>query len=68
MASLGFRPLLSLNRLVRQRQGRFILCGLQPQVAETFAVTRLIDTSGVHRATFENFPDVPTAVADLYRA
>src|SRR5229473_1385098 len=45
-ASAGFRPLLSLLRQVRQRHGRFILCGLKPQVAETFAVTRLIDTSG----------------------
>ncbi len=68
LASSGFRPLLSLNRQVRQRQGRFILTGLQPIVAETFAVTRLIDTSGTTKATFESFPDVPAAVADLYRS
>jgi anti-anti-sigma factor len=66
-ASAGFRPLLSLLRQVRQRQGRFILCGLNPEVAETFAVTRLIDTSGNVKATFESFPDVPSAVAALYR-
>jgi anti-anti-sigma factor len=67
-ASAGFRPLLSLLKQVRQRQGRFILCGLNPEVAETFAVTRLIDTSGTVKATFESFPDVPSAVAALYRA
>jgi anti-anti-sigma factor len=66
-ASAGFRPLLSLLRQVRQRQGRLILCGLNPEVAETFAVTRLIDTSGSVKATFESFSDVPSAVAALYR-
>jgi len=67
-ASAGFRPLLSLLRQVRNRNGRFILCGLNPEVAETFSVTRLIDTSGSVKATFETFPDVPSAVAALYRA
>jgi anti-anti-sigma factor len=67
MASTGFRPLLSLNRVVRQRHGRLILCGLNPDVAETFAVTRLIDTTGAAKATFEAYADVPTAVAQLYR-
>jgi anti-anti-sigma factor len=67
-ASAGFRPLLSLLRQVRNRNGRFILCGLNPDVAETFSVTRLIDTSGTVKATFETFPDVPSAVAALYRA
>jgi anti-anti-sigma factor len=67
MASTGFRPLLSLNRVVRQREGRLILCGLNPDVAEVFAVTRLIDTSGATKATFETFADVPTAVAEVYR-
>jgi anti-anti-sigma factor len=67
LSSSGFRPLLSLNRQVRQRHGRFILCGLRPEVQETFAVTRLIDTSGATKAPFESFPDVPAAVAVLYR-
>jgi stage II sporulation protein AA (anti-sigma F factor antagonist) len=68
LASTGFRPLLSLNRLVRQRQGRLMLCGLNPNVAETFSVTRLIDVSGATKATFEAFPDVQSAIADLFRA
>jgi anti-anti-sigma factor len=66
--STGFRPLLSLHRQVRQRQGRLVLTNLAPNVAETFAVTRLIDTSGSVKATFEFYADVPTAVAALYRA
>ncbi len=56
LASTGFRPLLSLNRVVRQRQGRLVLCGLNPDVAEVFAVTRLIDTSGVTRANSRRSP------------
>jgi anti-anti-sigma factor len=65
LSSAGFRPLLSLLRQVRARGGRLILCGLRPEVAEAFAVTRLISTSGSAPATFEDQPDVPSAIAAL---
>lgn len=65
MSSAGFRPLLSLLREVRTHGGRMILCGLSPEVAETFAVTRLISTSGSGPATFEVQPDIASAIAAL---
>jgi anti-anti-sigma factor len=66
LSSAGFRPLLSLQRAVRERGGRLVLCNLDPNVAEVFSVMRLIG-GGVSRATFEVQPDVPAAAASLYR-
>ena len=68
LSSAGFRPLLSLNRHVRERGGRLVLCNLQPQVEEVFSVTRLIDASGAGRAAFLALPTAPTAVAHVYQA
>lgn len=65
LSSAGFRPLLRLNRQVREGGGRLILCHLNPDIKEVFAVTRLISTSRVGPATFEVQPDVPSAVANL---
>jgi anti-anti-sigma factor len=65
ISSAGFRPLLSLLREVRARGGRLVLCGLQPIVQETFAITRLISTTGSAPAAFEVQPDIPTAVSHL---
>jgi anti-anti-sigma factor len=65
ISSAGFRPLLSLLREVRTRGGRLILCGLQPDVQETFEVTRLISTSSSVPAAFEVQPDIRSAVAVL---
>ena len=67
LSSSGFRPLLSLHRLLRQQNGKLLLCGLCPEVFEIFEVTRLICTKGITRAPFEVFPDVPTAVASLFQ-
>jgi anti-anti-sigma factor len=67
LSSAGFRPLLTLLRQVRERGGRLVFCNLAPEVEETFAVTRLISTSGSAPASFEVQPDVPAAVASLYR-
>src|SRR5215470_16797478 len=53
LSSAGFRPLLSLQRAVRERGGRVVLCNLDPKVAEVFGVMRLIGGSGVSRPTFE---------------
>ena len=66
LSSAGFRPLLSLHRVLRQQGGKLLLCGLTPTVTEIFEVTRLISTRGQMRAPFEVFPDVPSAVASLY--
>jgi stage II sporulation protein AA (anti-sigma F factor antagonist) len=65
ISSAGFRPLLSLLREIRGRGGRLILCGLNPDVHETFTVTRLISTSGAAPAAFEVQPDIRSAVAAL---
>ncbi len=67
LSSSGFRPLLSLHRLLRQQTGKLLLCHLSPEVHEIFAVTRLISTKGFTRAPFEVFADVPSAVASLYK-
>lgn len=66
LSSSGFRPLLSLHRLLRQQNGKLLLCGLTPEVHEIFEVTRLISTKGVSRAPFDVYPDVPSAVASLF--
>src|SRR5262245_1865293 len=67
VASAGFRPLLSLHRILREQGGRLILCGLSPEVEEVFEVTRLISSRGSSRAPFEVQKDVPGAVAALFR-
>jgi anti-anti-sigma factor len=67
LSSAGFRPLLSLQRTVRQRGGRLVLCNLDQKVEEIFSTVRLISTVGSSRATFEVQPDVPTAMVSLYR-
>ncbi len=67
LSSSGFRPLLSLHRLLRQQNGKLLLCCLSPEVHEIFAVTRLISTKGFARAPFEVFPDVASAIASLYK-
>jgi anti-sigma B factor antagonist len=65
LSSAGFRPLLSLNRQVRERGGRLVLCNMRPEVEEIFAVTRLIDPSGSKPAAFLAQPTVPAAVAQV---
>jgi anti-anti-sigma factor len=66
LSSAGIRPLLSLNKEVREREGRLILCGLTRDVESVFVATRLISSSRSAPATFEKHPDVPAAVASLY--
>ena len=65
LSSSGFRPLLSLHRLLRQQNGRLMLCCLSPEVKEIFEVTRLITTHGQGKAPFEVYPDIASAVASL---
>jgi anti-anti-sigma factor len=65
ISSVAFRPLLSLLKKVRAAGGRLVLCGLQPDVASVFHVTRMISTSGSSAAPFEQAADVPAALARL---
>jgi anti-anti-sigma factor len=67
LSSAGIRPLLALNRQVREREGRLVLCGLTSDVESVFVATRLISMSRSVPATFENAPDVPGAIAGLYQ-
>src|SRR5262245_43612708 len=67
LSSAGIRPLLALNRLVRDREGRLTLCGLSRDVESVFVATRLVSSTGATPATFEKHPDVPTAIATLYQ-
>ena len=67
VASTGIRPLLSLNRYLREKGGRMILCNLNEMVRETFEVTKLVSSQGSASVTFEVQPDVPAAVAVLYK-
>ncbi len=62
LSSAGFRPLLSLNRHVRERGGRLILCNLRPEVEEVFVVTRLVDPAGKERTAFLMQPNLAAAV------
>jgi anti-sigma B factor antagonist len=65
LSSAGFAPLLSLNRQVRERGGRLVLCNLRPEVEEIFTVTRLVDPSGKANAAFLLQPTLATAVTHL---
>jgi anti-anti-sigma factor len=65
LSSAGIRPLLALTRLVRQREGRLILCNLHEAVEGVFLATRLVSTHRAVPATFEAFPTVAEAVAAL---
>jgi anti-anti-sigma factor len=67
LSSAGIRPLLALNREVREREGRLLLCNLSHDVEGVFLATRLISSSRAVPATFEKQPDVPSAVACLYQ-
>ena len=65
LSSCGFRPLLSLHRVLRQQGGKLLLCSLNADVHEIFEVTRLISVKGNIRAPFEVHDDIPAAVASL---
>jgi anti-anti-sigma factor len=66
LSSAGIRPLLSLTKKAREREGRLILTGLSSEVEGVLVATRLISTSRQMPATFETHADVPAAVAALY--
>jgi anti-anti-sigma factor len=64
-ASVAFRPLLSLRRLVHENGARLVLCGLSELVAEVFQATRLLASPHAAAAPFEAKPDLVSAIAYL---
>lgn len=69
ISSAGIRPLLTLNKRIREHGGRMILCNLSHDVESVFSATRLITTSSTPRsipATFESHPDVLASISSLY--
>ncbi|MFO0843680.1 MAG: STAS domain-containing protein [Gemmataceae bacterium] len=67
LSSAGIRPLLSLSKKVREREGRLVLCRLHEEVNGVLLATRLISSHGSAPATFESRSDVPAAVSSLYQ-
>lgn len=67
LSSAGIRPLLALNREVRDREGRLILCNLARDVEGVLVATRLVSSNRAAPATFEKHTDVPESVASLYQ-
>ena len=65
VSSVAFRPLLGLRQRLQGSNGRMILCGMSPLVAEVFHATRLLSTSGSAPAPFEAAPDAAAAVQTL---
>jgi anti-anti-sigma factor len=67
LVSTGIRPLLSLNRYLHVKGGRLVLCNLNENIRELLEQTRLISTAGATHVVFDAQPDVPAAVAALYK-
>jgi anti-anti-sigma factor len=65
LTSTAFRPLISLHRKIREKNGRMVFCNLSPEIAEVFLVTRLISTSRSSVAPFEMATDLPDAFSRL---
>jgi len=59
------RPLLNLRNQLHAKGGRFILCNLNPLVAEVLNVTRLTSTTGTGPVPLESAKDVAAAHATL---
>jgi anti-anti-sigma factor len=67
ISSVAFRPLLALRRVLVDRGGRVVVCGLSPVVGDVFYTTRMIDKTGTPSPMFEIQPTVGEAVAFLQR-
>lgn len=68
LQSAGFRPLLSLRRLIHeQRQGRVVLCNLRPAVRDVLAISRMISAEDDYPSPFEMETDVPSAISLLFQ-
>lgn len=59
LTSSGLRVLIMLRRRLRERGGRFTMCGVHPYVEDVFKTTRLFTDK------FDVFPDVEAAAKAL---
>jgi anti-anti-sigma factor len=67
VASVAFRPLLSLRRQVHDTGARMALCNLSRVVAEVFYATGVLINSRSAARLFEEEIDVAAAIASLNR-
>jgi anti-anti-sigma factor len=67
ITTIAFQPLLSIRRKAHASGKHLLLCGLQPDVAEVFDVTRLISSKSGVLAAFDHEKDLPAALARLQR-
>jgi anti-anti-sigma factor len=65
LGSAMFRPFLTLKSKLEEQEGRVLLCGLGPTLAEVFRVTQLISSSPSQPGVFTNEPDVTAALRQL---
>jgi anti-anti-sigma factor len=65
LSSAAFWPLLSLRKQLRETGGRLIICGLNGDVEDVFATTKMISTDGLADAPFEVAADTDAAIARL---
>ena len=65
LSSAAFWPLLSLRKQLRDNAGRMVICGLQGDVEDVFATTKMISTDGSADAPFEVAADTVAAIARL---
>ncbi len=65
ISSVAFRPLLSLRRGLLERNGKLVLCGLNPVVGDVFFTTRMVDPAGQPAPIFDMQPGVQEALRFL---
>ena len=65
IGSVGVMPFLSVNRCVRQQQGRLVLCNLSDFVHQVFTTTRLLINPGSQSSPFEWAPTREQAIDTL---
>lgn len=68
VSSIAFWPLLTLRRLLADREGKLVICGLKGAVEEVFTSTKMVSTSGSTNAPFEVAADRDSAVGRLAAA
>jgi anti-anti-sigma factor len=68
LGSGAMRPFLTLKQKMKERNGKVVLCGLAPMLAEVLRVTRLIEQDRGLPGLFDCVTDVPTALARLQEA
>lgn len=68
ISSVAFRPLLALRRNLIERQGRMVVCGLNPVVGDVFFTTRMVNPEGQPAPMFELQSSVQEAIQSLRSA